>query len=46
MKKYIRPAFHGLLAIAILGTLTGCKNIETRDGVTIEKQSGNSLKFW
>ena len=47
MKKRIRSAFLcNLLSIVLISIFAGCGSTRTVDGVTIEKKSGNPLKFW
>jgi hypothetical protein len=47
MKKRIRSiVLYSFLSAVILSAFNGCNSTRTEDGVTIEKQSGNPLKFW
>ena len=47
MKKHIRAiALCSFLSAAVLFAFTGCSSTRTENGVTIEKEPGNPLKFW
>lgn len=47
MKKRIRSiVLYSSLTAVLLFVFPGCGSTRTEEGVTIEKKSGNPLKFW
>lgn len=47
MKKHIRSVvLYSFLTAILLSVFPGCNSTRTEEGVTIEKKSGNPLKFW